>query len=1034
MNNKKLLFGFFAAFVFGISFMLTSFISIQKDNTLQSSSSKTYASVSQSNQPAPIWINSVFLGPKNLGGRVRALLIDKDNTNIVYAGVSGGGLWKTSTAGTSWAAVEGISQNLIVTSITQSTNGDIYVGTGEQIVANNADMIGYNGFIGKGIYKSSGGGNTFTQLPSTNPVTLNNNRSEWAYVNDVYYNNATNKLYAGTNRGLRVSADGGNTWSNPIPSADTTVVQVSCAGNTVVVGFINKCFVSTDGGNSFTDQSTGALNKLPSANVKGMSVAVAPSNSNYIYVSIAKSDGNLFNVYRSVDAGNTWSVIGPGGTNTFSPLANRGWYQNTIVVFPDNENKVILAGANIWMWENGGNWIQKSVSNNIYKYDPENHLYYIPYSQHRIVFNPQNNKIFYVASDGGVSRTIDGGETYKLMYIGLAATSFYSATYGYMNTIIGGTQSSGTVVLLNFLPSLQNKYGEIILNDVNGGNVMTSYLVNFKATSYAAGLDAGSRTFVTIKRAADFNFDWVEFTHSRMSNLRYHALVPFAYWESLNDTQTTDTIDFINSRQKLLLENGNGNNKVYNDTIIPSQPKAKIVPGSIEIKCYIPPQTIVDDGAGKLRKQTISGNIVGDINYNNGIFNLTFELAPGYGSIVELKYNVRFNSGDNIIVKSYIDEYPFSHTLTSNLEPLDTIFVKDVIQSKFFIGATNSVWMTRKSLDFTKPPHWFNIAKFADPTDTIKCISNSKNGDCIFFGTRKGKLFRASNLLLAHDSITGDTLSNQNVVKRKDLTSNLNQANRVITSIAVDPSDANHIVVTLGNYNYSNYIYESRNALSNNPTFQLKQGNLPAMPVYSAIIEMNNPNVVIIGTENGLYTTDDISASSPNWSDRFDLGIPHVPVFSVKQQISDFPATSYIVYGDTILSNRHDTLVKTTGKIIIGTFGRGIFENNTFKVPNEIIYVPISSIAKTISNNSNLSIYPNPVTQETTISFSLDKKSNIEITVLDIMGRKVKMMNLSNAEGNQEIKINCAGMKNGTYYVNIKAGEQKFNGKFVVLK
>ena len=67
-----------------------------------------------------------------------------------------------------------------------------------------------------------------------------------------------------------------------------------------------------------------------------------------------------------------------------------------------------------------------------------------------------------------------------------------------------------------------------------------------------------------------------------------------------------------------------------------------------------------------------------------------------------------------------------------------------------------------------------------------------------------------------------------------------------ITDIAIDPNDKNHIVVTVGGYGSFDHVYKSTNAMSDNPTFTSIQGNLPDMPVYSAVIDVNNSNNIII--------------------------------------------------------------------------------------------------------------------------------------------------------------------------------------------
>ena len=49
------------------------------------------------------WSN---LGPANQGGRTRALLINPNNPNIMYAGGVAGGVWKSTDAGANWAPID----------------------------------------------------------------------------------------------------------------------------------------------------------------------------------------------------------------------------------------------------------------------------------------------------------------------------------------------------------------------------------------------------------------------------------------------------------------------------------------------------------------------------------------------------------------------------------------------------------------------------------------------------------------------------------------------------------------------------------------------------------------------------------------------------------------------------------------------------------------------------------------------------------------------------------------------------------------
>jgi hypothetical protein len=69
------------------------------------------------------------LGPHNVGGRTRAILIDKQNTQHMFAGGVSGGLFESWNAGKSWSAwnIDSLS-NLNISCLAQAANGDIYFG------------------------------------------------------------------------------------------------------------------------------------------------------------------------------------------------------------------------------------------------------------------------------------------------------------------------------------------------------------------------------------------------------------------------------------------------------------------------------------------------------------------------------------------------------------------------------------------------------------------------------------------------------------------------------------------------------------------------------------------------------------------------------------------------------------------------------------------------------------------------------------------------------------------------------------------
>jgi hypothetical protein len=290
----------------------------------------------------------------------------------------------------------------------------------------------------------------------------------------------------------------------------------------------------------------------------------------------------------------------------------------------------------------------------------------------------------------------------------------------------------------------------------------------------------------------------------------------------------------------------------------------------------------------------------------------------------------------------------------------------------------------------------------------------SHDGNYLYVGTIAGALYRISNLRLANDSISADAgttaLPNAySVVETKQL--NINSSGRAITSIAVDQNDANNVIVTLGNYGNTIYVYYSSNALDNAPAFAAKQGNLPAMPVYSSLIPLDHSGTVIIGTEYGVYSTENISSTSPVWTNE-NTGLSNVPVFMLRQQTYNYPG------------------VTNYGTIYIGTHGRGTFECTKYSSINDPDQPASSSYT---SLPFNVSLYPNPVVNNATLSFTLPRTGNVNAKVYDMSGKIVKSIDMSQfSEGHHTYTINFSDLRKGTYIVHLVSGELSAGTKFLI--
>lgn len=82
-----------------------------------------------------------------------------------------------------------------------------------------------------------------------------------------------------------------------------------------------------------------------------------------------------------------------------------------------------------------------------------------------------------------------------------------------------------------------------------------------------------------------------------------------------------------------------------------------------------------------------------------------------------------------------------------------------------------------------------------------------------------------------------------------------------------------------------------------------------------------------------------------------------------------------------------------------------------------------------------LEIYPNPVTNSSTIEFYLNSSNEVSVTLYNSIGMKVKEFSngMMNA-GSHKLTLNSAEFENGIYFIRFKAGDQVTTEKITIVK
>jgi photosystem II stability/assembly factor-like uncharacterized protein len=380
-----------------------------------------------------------WLGPANIGGRTRGIVIHPSEPSRMWAASVGGGVWHTQDGGATWTTVDDFLDNLACACIAMDPSDPlkIYVGTGEGFP--NADAL-----RGSGIFATSDGVR-WAVLPAT---------KNFRFVNRIAVAKSGVMLIA-TPAGIFRSADAERADWVKVLSAWVADVRFdprnngrAVAGSGGRTGDAGQAWFTTNDGLTWTPAEHAVAWR------GRVELAYAAKGPDIVYASVQMADGEI---WRSEDGGATYR---PRRTRTLDGsaapyLGTQGSYDNAIWAGdPTNENLVIVGGINLWRSTDGGDVLAEIST--WQAHPPSPHA-----DQHAIVAHPAydgvSNRTVFFGNDGGMCVARDlatvGGEDrppYQRGWEGLSSSLGVTQFYGGAGNvasgkIIGGAQDNGTL-------------------------------------------------------------------------------------------------------------------------------------------------------------------------------------------------------------------------------------------------------------------------------------------------------------------------------------------------------------------------------------------------------------------------------------------------------------------------------------------------------------------------------------------------------------------------------------------------------------
>ncbi len=800
------------------------------------------------------------------------------------------------------------------------------------------------------------------------------------------------------------------TWINRGPwnvGGRTRALAIDVTNSNVILaaGVSGGVWRSTDGGNSWIRASI--PNVAHAVAVTSIAQDTRSGHQQTWYYTTGEYIGNSASevgaryrgngVYKSVDSGKTWTqIVDNGSPTSFDSDFDYTW---NVKVDPTNGYVYIAAYADIWKSTDGSSFsaVLKSTTSN----------------------NPSAYTDVEVASDGTLYATLDqNGDTHGIFISTNSGTNWTNITPSgfptdYNRIVIAAAPSNPDIVYFlgetdsghllwiydnstgtwtdktSMLPNAGGDTGDF---DSQGGYDL---VIKVKPDNAQVVFFGGTSLYRTTDGfSSSANISWVggytpSSTTSYTSYTNHHADQHSLFFDPNNTAHLYSGHDGGISFTSNCLDNTENSNSETIDWVSKDN-------GYLTTQDYV----VAIDQSGTAPNDIIAGfqdNGTWVVQSSNSTSNWS-SINSGDGAYCAIANNATtlYSASQNGQVYadffssngSYIGWTRVYPDLNSPLFVTPYVIDRNTdnimyILDDSYIWRDNNLSSLKNNLESKKAPaDWVKLSNSQISSGYYSAIAVSKTpANIVYAGTSDGKIYKFVN-------------PNNSDPIPTDITGTNFPAAAYVSCIAINPDNADKIIVTFSNYNVISIFYTENGGTSwTNVSGNLEEnsdgtGDGPSVR-WAAFLKTGNAYKYFVGTSIGLFSTDDLS-SSTTWTQEAPNVIGNVLVDMVTTRSSD-------------------------GTVVVGTHGNGIYSTQ------------FASSLKTVnSKTKKLKIFPNPAKAIVNISIPYD---NSKLLIHNSQGEIVFFANIK-TRGNKVYDL--SSLSQGVYFVRLYSGTKISQTKLVI--